>query len=232
MRRYRQEMDKVSCVFNHDTGTNWAHGLSVTDAMYDDMVKVMAPVMTMKAPDPNHKGPVFALRKVARFGSGGGSDHASYAAAGVPPFDWHLAGRADYFRFSWHSQWDTYDAAIPEYQRHTATVIALAALGVADLPHLLPRAERPKPRSDAKPVAEGQLGVDLDGLKVTGVDSSGIAHAGGMKSGDTIQAINGTAVKSVVDLVAAMRDAKAPWNITVLRDGKQVGLLLEPKKVP
>ena len=70
---------------------------------------------------------------------GGGSDHASFLAAGVPGLNWTLKGRSDYFFHTWHSQWDTIDVAIPEYQRHTSTVIALAALGTANLPELLDR---------------------------------------------------------------------------------------------
>lgn len=139
VRRHRQEMKKISCVLNHDTGTNWAHRLSVTEKQFPFMEKVFAPVMKLSPPDKDFQGKVFILKKVKSLGRGGGSDHASFLRAGVPAFPWGLTGRSNYFGRTWHSQWDTYDAAIPEYQKHTATVIALTALGIANLKTLLPR---------------------------------------------------------------------------------------------
>jgi hypothetical protein len=139
VRRHRQEMKLVSCVLNHDTGTNWAHRLSVSEKQFPLMKKVLAPVMKLTSPDKGMKGPVFILKKVKSLGRGGGSDHASFLRAGVPAFPWGLTGKSNYFGRTWHSQWDTYDAAIPAYQKHTATVIALTALGVANLKTLLPR---------------------------------------------------------------------------------------------
>ena len=238
VRRHRQEMNNVSAVFNHDTGTNWAQSLRVTSAQYDDMRKVIAPVMSMKAPDDDWNRPVFKLSKSNSLGRGGGSDHASFLSAGVPAFPWGLRGRSNYFSYTWHSQWDTYDEAIPEYQRHTSTVIALTALGTANLPHLLGRGGvgRARPRGDAKPVAEGRLGIELEGLKVAGIDKGGVGDRAGMKTGDTIVAINDKRVSSAVDIVSIMRDNKAPWVFTVLRGERKVGLLVElagkkPKKV-
>ena len=150
----------------------------------------------------------------------------------MPAFPWGLRGRSDYFSYTWHSQWDTFDEAIPEYQRHTSTVIALTALGAANLPNLLGRGGvgRAKPRADSKPIAEGRLGLDLDGLTVKGVDQAGIAHQAGFKVGDKIVAINDAKVSGIVDVVAMMRDNKAPWVFTIQRGGKQVGVLVEAKK--
>ncbi len=138
VRKHREEMKKVSAVFNHDAGTNWVHSLTVTKAMEPLMRKVFAPVMKMRPPE-KFDGPVFVLKAVPKMGVGGGSDHASFRKVGVPAFPWGLTGRSDYGRYTWHSQWDTYDVAIPEYQKHSATVIALAAWGTANLPVLLPR---------------------------------------------------------------------------------------------
>ncbi|GAB4139097.1 MAG: hypothetical protein Fur0037_05180 [Planctomycetota bacterium] len=138
VRQHRQEMSRIACVFNHDAGTNWAHSLTVSDSMYGPMQRVFAPVMDLEPPDPDFAGEVFRLNHRPKIGAGaGGSDHASFVPAGVPGLDWGLVGRSDYFGVTWHSQWDNLDVAIPEYQRHTSTVIALAALGVANLPDLL-----------------------------------------------------------------------------------------------
>ena len=51
----RTEMDKVSAVLNHDTGTNWAQSLTVTESQFELMQKVMQPVMGLAAPDADHE---------------------------------------------------------------------------------------------------------------------------------------------------------------------------------
>jgi carboxypeptidase Q len=207
VKQHRTEMDKVSCVFNHDTGTNWAHGLSVTEKMYEPMQRVFAPIMQLPAPEGDYDGPVIVLRKAAQISGGGGSDHASFIAARVPGLDWGLAGRSDYFGYTWHSQWDKFDVAIPEYQRHTSTVIALAALGVADLPELLDHSGvvgGGRPQQSAL-FAGAMFGAEFDGTKFTKIDKDGNADKAGIKVGDVLQKVNGTAVEVIADVVASTR---------------------------
>jgi carboxypeptidase Q len=45
VQRHRQEMDKVSAVFNHDTGTNWAQSIGVTNTMATQLEPVFAPCL-------------------------------------------------------------------------------------------------------------------------------------------------------------------------------------------
>ena len=141
VQKHRRELAKISAVFNHDTGTNWAQNIGVPKDMFADFSKIIAPLAAIKAPDAKFQGNTFRLgkRKSIGGGRGGGSDHASFLAADVPAWSWGLKGRSNYFQHTWHSQWDTFDVAIPEYQRHTSVVIATVALGVANLPHLLSR---------------------------------------------------------------------------------------------
>lgn len=231
VRRRRQEMSRVSAYLNHDTGTNWCYSVRVTEAMYEDMRRVMAPVMTMKAPEQNHEGPVFRLQtgRMAAVGS----DHVSFLSARVPAWSWGLKGRAVY-AFGWHSQWDTYDVAIPEYQRHTATVIALAALGIADLPHLLSREglrsrggrER---RGQARPILEGYLGVELKagGLVIDSVSRNSLAQKSGLEPGDRIVKFNGKDVNSARSVIRTWRGVDPPWTVTVERGDKQVNIKLD-----
>ncbi|MHC4512223.1 MAG: M20/M25/M40 family metallo-hydrolase [Planctomycetota bacterium] len=238
---HRQEMAKVSACLNHDTGTNWCYSVRVTEGMYGDMQRVMAPAMTMKAPDKNHKGPVFKLSK-SRGMSAMGSDHASFLSAGVPAWSWGLKGRADYMRYSWHSQWDTYDAAIPEYQRHTATVIALAALGIADLPKLLSRegmrarggARGGRRRGQARPILEGYLGIELKqgGLVINSVSKDSLAQKSGLEPGDKIVKFNGADVRTARDAVRTWRNNDPPWRLTVQRGDKQVKVKLVGGQAP
>lgn len=226
VRRHRSEMDKISVVLNHDTGTNYASNLTVTTAMHPIFEKIMQPVQEMQAPDPDHEGPTFRFRAVERLGRGGGSDHASFLATGVPGFSWGLSGRSNYFQHTWHSQWDTFDVAIPEYQRHTSTVIALTALGIANLPELLPRegVGRFQPRADSGPAAEGLLQVSLDGMKVTAVNANGRGAKGGVQKGDVIVGVDEREVGRTRDLVRALRGKSEGFKLKVQRDGKTVTL--------
>ena len=169
-RRYvlkrRTKMKNVSAVFNHDTGTNWAHTIAVPENMYDDFKRILEPVMSIPAPDKDFDGPVFRLRKVRQMSRrGGGSDHASFLSAGVPAWSWGLRGRSNYFQHTWHSQWDTFDVAIPEYQRHTSTVVALTAYGVANLPHLLPRDQMAAPGAGNRRRAPVRAAAEADTKK-------------------------------------------------------------------
>lgn len=233
VRRHRQEMDKFSAYLNHDTGTNWCHAVSVTEAMYPAMQRVMAPVMTMQPPDKKHEGPVFKLVKT-RGMRGGGSDHGSFLAAGVPAWSWGLKGRAVY-AYGWHSQWDNYDIAIPDYQRHTATVIALAALGIADLPDLLSReglraggGQGRRRGRQAGPILEAYLGVELKdgGLVIHSVSKDSLAKKSGLEPGDEIVKFNGKDVRRAWQVTQIIRDSKAPWTMTVKRGKGQVKIKL------
>ena len=68
----------------------------------------------------------------------GGSDHVPFIRAGVPGFFWMQRGRAVY-RTTHHTQYDTFESIVSEYQEHSSIVIAVGALGTANLDHLLPR---------------------------------------------------------------------------------------------
>jgi hypothetical protein len=205
---HRQEMAKFSCVFNHDTGTNWAQSLPVTEAMLGPMTAAFAPIMTLTPPEQDFDGPVFHFQKVEAIRGGGGSDHASFLRAGVPAWSWNLRGRADY-SYSWHSQWDTYDVAIPEYQQHTATVIALAALGVASLPELLPRdgvGGGGAGGGDAGMFLGAMFGAEVEGTTFKAVTEGGLAAKIGIRSGDVLVGLNGEKLERAFELMRLLRD--------------------------
>lgn len=129
----RQDVNEnVSAVFVHDGGTNYCSGVICTEAMKADFEKVFAEAMTLDDRAP------FEIQVTETMRPRGGSDHVSFIRAGVPGFFWRQAGRATY-RTTHHTQFDTYDSVVPEYQAHSSIVIALGALGTANLDHLLPR---------------------------------------------------------------------------------------------
>lgn len=68
----------------------------------------------------------------------GSSDHAPFLSAGVPAFSWTQKGKKPVPYYP-HTQKDTVENVIPKHQKHSATVIALAALETANLDHLLSR---------------------------------------------------------------------------------------------
>lgn len=210
VQKHRSEMDKVSAVFNHDTGTNWAHSLGVTEAMHLQLAPVFADVLKLPAPDADHDGPVFKLNKTARVAGGGGSDHASFIAAGVPAWSWGLKGRSDYFSHTWHTQWDRIDVAIPEYQRHTCTVIAMAALGTANLDSLLDRSgvSRGGDVRQADALVAGWFGAEMDGFKFTVVTAESRAAKLGVLKGDVLKKVNGKDVERMFEVFQLAREAE------------------------
>ena len=228
VKKYRTQMDQYSAAFVHDMGTNYLSGLGVTADMKEAMEKVVAPLLTLDQAMP------FTLRVVQGLG-GGGSDHGSFLSAGVPGLAWSQAGDAVYGR-TWHSQWDTFDAAIPAYQRHSAVVVATTALGVANLPEVLPRVKTGA-RNTGGAGGFGRfaemMGLELEGLKVTKVADKGWAADAGLKAGDEIVAIDGEALESRRELARLFgEESDKAARIKVKRDGKDVELTAKRLRGP
>lgn len=202
----KELLPKISAVFNHDEGTNYLSGLRVTPEMMPVMRQVCAPLEGLEA------GKRFELGEQESLGGGGGSDHASFVRAGVPGFFWQQSGRSDYERHH-HTQYDTFDAAIPDYQEHSALVAALVAFGVAEADQLLDR-------TNMAPIEPRRLGIQLDGTTVTELTEAGKAAAAQWQVGDEIVSIDGQAVESRRDLNRALQQGGAKKEI-VLRRGEE-----------
>ena len=72
----------------------------------------------------------------------GGSDHAYFAINGVPTLSFTIKDPKGYdfdYNEIWHTERDTYNKSIPEYQEHTAICTAVVLYGLANLDHLLDR---------------------------------------------------------------------------------------------
>jgi carboxypeptidase Q len=125
------EVQRVSAVLVHDGGTNYVSGIRVLESMLEDMERIFEPAGLLDPRTPFEVIKVDALRP-------GSSDHDSFLRVGVPGFFWRQSGRAVY-RQTHHTQYDTFEVVVPEYQQHSALVIALGAYGIAQLDDLLPR---------------------------------------------------------------------------------------------
>lgn len=129
----------IANYFNRDGGPTVANSLSVPDAMYKDFVKICEPLNSINPDFP------FTLRKSEprpKPTKAGGSDHAYFALNGIPTMGFGTADPKGYdFNYGeiWHTERDTYNMSIPEYQEHSAVVTAVVVYGIANLDHLLSR---------------------------------------------------------------------------------------------
>ncbi len=137
----KEKLPKISNYFNRDGGPTVASGLTVPDAMYDDFEKVCKPLNSI-----NPDFPFTLTRRTSparpKPTSAGGSDHAYFAMNGVPTLSFEAPDSKGYnFAYGeiWHTERDTYDKSIPEYQEQTAVVTAVVVYGLANLDHLLSR---------------------------------------------------------------------------------------------
>ncbi|MCL1973698.1 MAG: M20/M25/M40 family metallo-hydrolase [Bacteroidetes bacterium] len=139
VKQHKKELDKISNLFNRDGGPTVPTGISVPESMYDDFVKVCAPINRINPDFP------FTVQKAIprpRPTSFGGTDATVFAVEGVPTFGFSLADTKGYnFAYNeiWHTERDTFNKSIPEYQEHTSVVTAIVAFGLANLDHLLSR---------------------------------------------------------------------------------------------
>lgn len=139
VKKNADKLTKISNMFNRDGGPTVANSLSVSDAMWDDMVKICEPLNSINPDFP------FTLTKRTaspRPVGRGSTDSSPFGKAGVPIMTFGTADTKGYgfdYQEIWHTERDMYNKSIPEYQNHTSIVTAIVAYGVANLDHLLSR---------------------------------------------------------------------------------------------
>ncbi|MGE3166045.1 MAG: M20/M25/M40 family metallo-hydrolase [Planctomycetota bacterium] len=221
IRQYESTMTKTSGVFVWDGGTNVVVGIPASEAMYEDMQRAFAAVNAVNPEYP------FVIQRDKGLPVGIGSDQDSFLRVNVPGFFWSQEGRVDY-RHGMHTQFDTFDLAVPEYLEHSATVVALGGLGVANLDGLLSRENLRAPRAP-----EGRrMGVFLDDLTIEDVTPDSVAARAGLLAGDVFQSVDGQPVAGRPELVQAISAGAPRKTVVVLRDGKNVELILEWPQEP
>ena len=215
---HKDEMGKYSACLVHDGGTNYVSGIAGMKEMRPQLETAFEHVLKMGGELK------FAIREIDAFRPIG-SDHEAFTAAGVPGFFWDQAGRADY-NHTHHTQFDTYAAAIPEYQMHTAVVVATGALGIANLPEMLTRENmKVEQRFGGRPRgARRMLGVTLgdDGVTIGGVEENSVAAKAGIKVGDRLLQIDDMKVGGQDELRAALAAGGVEKTIVVQRGAEQV----------
>ena len=130
--RHADELPKISAVLVDDGGTNYHGGFVGIAAQKDILEAAYAPVVRAFPDMPM----VFETRE--HMPRGGGSDHASFNAVGVPGFFTIETGRSVY-SYLHHTQHDNLAEAIPEYLVQSSVDHAVVSYSLACLPGLLPR---------------------------------------------------------------------------------------------
>jgi len=138
---HKDELDKISAVLVHDTGTGKVLTLGLHDNYQDREIvdKVLSPLGDLKLLEPS---------MVRTFGT----DHASFDDVGVPGF-WCIQDGAEYTK-THHSQSDTFDKVWKDDLNQGAQVLAAWAYNTAQLPDMLPRRPLPyQPDEEARKAA-------------------------------------------------------------------------------
>jgi carboxypeptidase Q len=94
--------------------------------------------------------------------STGGTDHASFICAGAPAFG--LGSESwDYFRYTWHTNLDTFDKIAHDNVRHNATLIAMLAYMASEDPEFMDRERRAMPahRTTGQPMPWPECGEPM-----------------------------------------------------------------------
>ena len=132
------DLNKIANYFNRDGGPLVPLGITVPPAMYDDYVKVCAPISGVNPDFPfvvkKSEGQPGPVPKTA-----GGSDHAYFVMNGCPAISLTLGDPKGYnFNYGeiWHTERDLYNKSIPEYMDHTSVVQAIIMYGLGNLPAL------------------------------------------------------------------------------------------------
>lgn len=132
-----EEKANISVVLVDDGGTNYQGGLVCVENMKDMLTKATEAV---NPAFPDMKVDILVRERMPR---GGGSDHATFNAAGIPGFFWEedgLGGReGKNYTYVHHTQYDTPRFAVPEYLVQSATCTAVTAYNLAMADTMLPR---------------------------------------------------------------------------------------------
>lgn len=136
---HKDELPKISMMFNRDGGPLPPVGMRVPAAMKDDVEKATESIKLINEEYPFE---IVEASPRVRPTKAGGTDASVFAIEGVPTYGFMENDFKGYdFNYGeiWHTERDLYNKHIPEYQEYTAVATALGALGIANLDSLLSR---------------------------------------------------------------------------------------------
>ena len=129
VKAHRKELDNIQAVLVLDNGTGRITGMALQghDDLRDLWKSMMSPL--------NDLGPL-----AVRSGNKTGTDHLSFIPFGVPAFNYDQLTRG--YNHTHHSQVDDYNHVVPSDVAQAATIMAVNAWQLANLPQLLPRGKK------------------------------------------------------------------------------------------
>lgn len=132
VKQHEAEIPKISACIVDDGGSNYENGVSGL-AKWGPFFTDSFAAMTKAFPDmPMQFSPV------EKYDASGGSDQASFWAKGVPSFFMGKAGKQNYLHI-WHTQFDRYEEAIPDYLKQVSTSLAVVTFNIANADSMMPR---------------------------------------------------------------------------------------------
>ncbi len=129
---------KAQAVFNQDNGTGRVIGIGAQGLIHAG--EFLARWLT-EVPSEVTKN---IRLDVPGMPMGGGSDNASFTAAGAPGFGL-FSNTWDYFLYTWHTNRDTYDKLVFDDLKNNAVLVASLAYLASEDPQFLPRDRRVMP---------------------------------------------------------------------------------------
>lgn len=135
-------LPKISNMFNRDGGPMPYSSFSAPASLVEEYKKIAEPIRELY---PDYDFTINELQPRPMPTHTGGNDASSFAVKGVPTLqmnEWRdVKGYNFDYREIWHTERDTYNKSIPEYQEEAAGAMALMVLGTANLKQMLPRDE-------------------------------------------------------------------------------------------
>jgi len=132
-------LGKISNMINRDGGPTVPTGISVPAEWIPDFETICAPIPGI---NPDFPFKIEERKPSGKPAKAWGTDSGPFAVAGVPVATPNTGDPKGYdfsYMEIWHTERDTYDKSIKEYQDHTSVVTAILVYGIANLDHLLPR---------------------------------------------------------------------------------------------
>jgi carboxypeptidase Q len=128
----------MQALFNQDNGTG-----RIARASMQGLVHAGAHFARWLAAIPTELSGPLNLTVPGMPGTGG-TDHASFICAGAPAFGLG-SDPWDYFRYTWHTNLDTYDKIALDNVRHNALLVAMLAYMASEDPEFMNRERREMP---------------------------------------------------------------------------------------